>query len=204
MSTPSFKPRSRFLFPAVLMVLAVLGGVAGYSLMRFAGPSAETPPRAGTVAHFIPTEPAQPIQDFAFVTEDGKRLTFADLRGKVVLVNLWATWCPPCVREMPSLDRLQQALGGADFEVVALQTMDPRGLGAVPAFYRRIGVTALRVYGDPDAQATRALGVPGLPATLLLDAEGRERGRLLGAAEWDAPEAQELIRFFLRETEDAS
>jgi len=193
------KTRSRFLIAAVLILTAVAAAAAGYALLRQTDSSGGPPPFQGTLGAFTATDPPAPIEDFSFVSGDGRRLRLADLSGKVLLVNLWATWCAPCVREMPALDRLQAAMGGAHFEVVALQTMDPKGIGAVAPFYARIGAEALTIYADPDDMAPRIFGIPGLPVTILLDAAGRERGRLLGSADWDSAEAQALIRYYLVE-----
>jgi thiol-disulfide isomerase/thioredoxin len=111
----------------------------------------------------------------------------AEFQGKGLLLNLWATWCVPCRQEMPALDRLQAHLGGPAFEVVAL-SIDHAGLPAVAAFYQELGLRTLAVYVDPSGSAGRYLGVPGIPATLLVDALGREIGRAFGAKAWDAPE----------------
>jgi thiol-disulfide isomerase/thioredoxin len=129
---------------------------------------------------------------------EGRSLTLADFRGRIVLLNLWATWCTPCREEMPTLDRLQARLGGTDFEVVAL-SIDHDGIAAVRKFYQEIGIKHLRIYNDPTTDATARLGVIGIPATLLIDREGREVGRALGPAEWDAPEVVETVRKHLND-----
>jgi len=132
--------------------------------------------------------PALRFQDGA-----GRPLSLADFRGRVVLLNVWATWCPPCREEMPSLDRLQAKLGGPDFEVVTL-SIDVNGVPAVRRFYREVGIKALKIYIDPTTDAAGRLGFPGIPGTLLLDRDGRELGRAVGPAEWDSPEAIALIQ----------
>src|SRR5262249_13752068 len=111
---------------------------------------------------------------------------------KVVLLNLWATWCLPCRKEMPSLERLQAALGSDKFEVVAL-SVDRKGLEASKRFLDDIKVEKLGLYVDATARASSDLRVVGLPAMLLIDAEGGEIGRLLGPAEWDGEDAKRLI-----------
>ncbi len=113
------------------------------------------------------------------------------MRGKVVLLNIWATWCTPCRKEMPTLDRLQTALGGTDFEVVALSI--DRRMDAVRKFFAEIGIQKLAMYLDSSAKATRQLGAVGLPTTLLIDREGREIARLIGPAEWDSPDIAAFI-----------
>jgi thiol-disulfide isomerase/thioredoxin len=123
----------------------------------------------------------------------GRGMTLEDFRGRVVVLNLWATWCTPCVAEMPMLDRLQQQLGDGDAIVVAL-SIDRGGKEAVQEFYQKTGVTHLKVFVDPTMRAQSDLGLLGLPTTLIIDREGRERGRLVGPAEWDDEAAVDLVR----------
>jgi thiol-disulfide isomerase/thioredoxin len=129
---------------------------------------------------------------------DGQPTSLEAFRGKVVVLNLWATWCAPCREEMPSLDRLHARFKDQPVVVVAL-SVDRAGPERVQAFLDEIGVQNLAVYRDPRAAATRTLRVPGLPATLLVDKEGRERARVLGIAEWDAPQAVEAVQRLLGE-----
>lgn len=122
-------------------------------------------------------------------------MQLANLRGKVVLLNIWATWCPPCKQEMPSLDRLQAKLGGPGFEVVALSIdKDSKGLAEVKSFYSQVGIRNLRIFQDPTGTAGFTLGTVGVPTTLLIDRQGRELGRLTGTAEWDSQEALDFMR----------
>jgi thiol-disulfide isomerase/thioredoxin len=137
------------------------------------------------------------VADLRFQDADGKAHSLSDFHGKVVLLNLWATWCAPCRKEMPALDRLQQALGGPDFEVVAL-SLDNGGPAVVRQFYDQIGIRALGIYVDSAMEATGKLRALGVPTTLLLDREGRERWRKTGPAEWDSPEIIESLRAKLR------
>lgn len=133
------------------------------------------------------------LPELTFRGAGDRPLTIADFRGRVVLLNFWATWCAPCVEEMPSLERLQAAVGGADFEVVAI-SIDRQGARLVEAFFARLGIARLAMYLDPSGASARVLNLPGLPTTLLIDREGREVGRLPGNASWDTPAAQALIR----------
>ena len=103
------------------------------------------------------------------------------------MLNLWATWCPPCREEMPALDRLQAQLGGKDFEVLAL-SIDQNGTDKVRGFFDEIGIKSLQIHIDPSARAGFTLAVPGFPTTLLIDRSGREIGRHTGIAKWDSPE----------------
>ena len=132
----------------------------------------------GQVANFTLNREAKPTATAAFADADGRAASFADFRGKVVLVNVWATWCAPCVREMPTLARLEAALGGEDFAVVAI-AVDRQGMPAVARFYGTHGIANLPPFVDPSYAVPRALGVVGLPTTVLLDRAG-PRDRPLG------------------------
>jgi len=154
-----------------------------------------TLPAAAAAAepNFAINDPPKALPDVRFVDGKGHDRALADFKGKVVLLNVWATWCVPCRKEMPTLDRLQNTLGGADFQVVAL-SIDRTGLDVVRAFYDEIGIKHLAVYVDRSGRALRELGAAGLPTTLLIDRAGREIGRLVGPAEWDAPGMIAFIR----------
>lgn len=128
------------------------------------------------------------LPSLTFVGGDGTAQTLADFRGRIVLLNVWATWCVPCREEMPTLDRLQARLGGADFHVLPL-SIDSAGLDAVRRFYEEIGISHLSMYLAEHMSAISPLAVVGLPTTLLIDREGREIARRVGPAEWDSPEA---------------
>jgi len=144
-------------------------------------------------AHAAP----RPVAELAFEDGQGRTRALAEFRDKVVLLNVWATWCAPCREEMPALDRLQRKLGGPGFEVLTL-SIDAGGAAAVKRFYDEIGIRSLAVYVDPAARATGSLGVVGVPATLLIDRQGREIGRRTGPAEWDGPEAIRMISGYLQ------
>jgi thiol-disulfide isomerase/thioredoxin len=150
----------------------------------------------GHMAAFVFRKTPEALPPIKFQDAEGRERTLAEWRGKVVLLNLWATWCLPCRKEMPSLDRLQKELGSGKFEVVALG-VDRKGLEAAKKFLDETRVERLGLYVDASARATSDLRVVGLPATLLLDGQGREIGRLLGPAEWDSEDAKRLIRSVL-------
>jgi len=151
------------------------------------------PLSVGEMAAFVFKKAPEPLPEFSFLDATGKERTLRDWRGRVVLLNLWATWCIPCRKEMPGLDRLQGELGSTDFEVVAVSA-DRKGLEGSKQFLDQIKVTKLALYADPSVRVTSTLKAVGMPATLLIDREGREIGRLTGPAEWDSPEAKALIR----------
>jgi thiol-disulfide isomerase/thioredoxin len=159
---------------------------AGLSAATWTAAAAQEP--KNLVLHETP----KPIAAIQF--QDGHRQSkgLADFRDKIVLLNVWATWCVPCREEMPALDRLQTALGGSDFEVVTLSI--DRNIDLVRKFFTEVGITNLAMYLDGSAKAPREMGVFGVPTTLLIDREGREIGRLIGPAEWDAPDMIEFVR----------
>ena len=159
------------------------------------GPGAN-PLSQGQMAAFVFRKEPEALPEIKFQDAEGRERALSEWRGKVVLLNLWATWCLPCRKEMPSLDRLEAALGSDKFQVVAL-SVDRKGIEASKKFLDEIKVEKLGLYVDPTARANTNLRVIGLPATLLIDAEGREIGRLLGPAEWDSEEAKRLIQTVL-------
>jgi thiol-disulfide isomerase/thioredoxin len=182
--------------------LAVVAVVLWHVLAR--RPPAEAPNYAVTTASdaavdfaFTRLARPRPLPALRFAAADGRELTLADFRGRAVLLNLWATWCGPCRQEMPTLDRLQQRLGGPRFQVVAL-SIDRLGLAAVAPFYKKLRLDALAVYLDPSGQSAAALDVPGLPTSLLIDAEGREIARKIGPAAWDRPAIVQKIERWLK------
>ncbi|RST51904.1 TlpA family protein disulfide reductase [Variovorax sp. MHTC-1] len=133
------------------------------------------------------------MANLRFSDGEGKPTSLAAFRGRFVLLNVWATWCPPCVEEMPTLDRLQATLGGPGFEVVAL-SVDRSGLPVVRDFFDRTGIKHLQPYMDTFGDTLSNLAATGVPLTLFIDREGREIGRKAGPAAWDDPRMVELIR----------
>ncbi len=136
------------------------------------------------------------VPDLTFEDAAGKKLTLADFRGRTVLLNLWATWCVPCRKEMPTLDALESKLGGKDFQVVAVN-IDTRDPDKPKKFLKDIGVSKLTYYADPSAksfQDLKAIGRAfGMPTTMLVDREGCEIGTIAGPAEWASQDAVKLI-----------
>jgi len=159
--------------------------------------AAMDPLARGEVAAVLVPKESKPLPDLDFLGSDGRPTKLSALRGRTVLLNLWATWCAPCRKEMPALDRLQGELGGADFEVVAV-TIDQRNLDRPKTFLREIGVSRLAYYSDPSARIFQQLRAAdravGMPTTLIIDPEGCELGYLAGPAEWDSEDALKLMR----------
>lgn len=138
-------------------------------------------------------ETPRPVVEVSFTDGEGKNLSLGAYRGKVVLLNIWATWCPPCRKEMPALDRLERVLGSPRFKVIALST-DTSGLPDVKAFYQTLGLRSLEVFLDEEGSAMRELRIIGLPTTILIDEQGSEIARKIGPATWDSEEVVEFLR----------
>src|SRR5580704_84540 len=147
----------------------------------------------GAMARFKPAHPPKPMPDLEFLDADDKPLRLANLTGKARLINLWATWCAPCVKEMPSLDRLQAALPRDQFVVLPI-SLDGPSKAKVAPFYKKQGLTNLGIYYDKGRKAMSVLDVSLLPTSILVDPAGRELGRIEGDADWDTPEGIALMK----------
>jgi thiol-disulfide isomerase/thioredoxin len=178
-----------------VILLGTAAGSVSY-LMPHSAPS-DAPPQDGAIKGFHPDPAPQIVPAADFIDEIGKAIDLSHFKGKVTLVNLWATWCQPCIREMPSLERLKAAREGDHFTVATISE-DVKGALAVEPFFAKSGLSSLPRYIDPKNALLRAFNVEGLPTTLLLDAQGREIARFEGAAEWDGPEALRLIDWYIK------
>lgn len=184
----------------MLKRLALSTAVAAFLVIPAASSEEGTlqgPPIAGSVENFSRINPSLPAPDDGFKDVNGRLLSLADFRGKLLLLNLWATWCGPCVAEMPSLDRLQAALGGANFVVLPI-SVDRGGAALVTDFYDKHRIAHLGVYVDPANRIAQHMSVSGLPTSFLVGPDGRVVGALVGATDWDTPEAMALIGYYLK------
>jgi thiol-disulfide isomerase/thioredoxin len=214
--TPRGQPKKR-------IALMVMGGVAGiavglagvYGIGRLAGnagadpackASVETAERIaplarGEVAAVAVASAPKTLPALAFKDASGADKSLADWRGRTVLLNLWATWCVPCRKEMPALDALQAKLGGADFEVVSVN-IDTRDTDKPRAWLKDVGVNTLAYYTDHSAkvfQDLKAIGKAfGMPTTLIVDRNGCELATLAGPAEWASGDALKLVTAALK------
>ncbi len=203
----------------IVLLAAVLGAVAGFAgvygiggLQRNGAASLAdsacqqavqtaqklAPLARGEVAAFSPAETARRLPELTFTNAEGKPVQLADFRGRVTLLNLWATWCVPCRKEMPALDELEAKLGGPEFEVLAIN-LDTGDRNKPKRFLGEIGVQHLAYYEDPSTDVFQELrrygrAIVGLPATVLIDRDGCELGVLPGPAEWASEDARALIR----------
>jgi len=182
-------------------LVAVPPAVAGeaWSRVSIAADGGAPPAPEGPFAeNFTFSDPPAPAPSMAFEALEGGTVSFAELAGRVVLVNFWATWCAPCVREMPSLERLHNALEDEGFTVLAV-SQDRGGAGVVAPFLARLDLQHLPVYLDPKGKLARAFALKGLPTSFVIDRNGRVVAGLVGPAEWDSPEALDFMRHYLRQ-----
>ncbi len=197
---------TKFLFASAFLIVAL---VAGSIYVTFAPQGNEEtqirlpatgeireklrPLAIGDMAALFVADEVEDRKAIAFEDDNGGAVTLGDWQGRVVLLNLWATWCPPCRAEMPALDELQARLGGEEFEVVAVN-IDRGGTDKGEAFYEEIGLKNLGFYYDGTSPGlVRELAVIGMPTTLLIDRQGREIARIAGPAEWASDDAVRLI-----------
>jgi thiol-disulfide isomerase/thioredoxin len=168
---------------AVLLVALLLAWVAAPLFEPAPPPRGLGEPQIAALSQFIPADPPRPAPGVPFQDRTGGPASLADFRGRLVLVNLWATWCGPCVEEMPALERAQAKLG--ERLTILAVSEDRGGAKVVDPFLEKQGLAKLRIFLDPKGEFGRAVGIRGLPTSLLVDAEGRELGRVEGQAEWD-------------------
>ncbi|KQO96155.1 thiol:disulfide interchange protein TlpA [Methylorubrum extorquens] len=204
-ATPKILAAGGALAAVLVGGLALYGTGSNLGNLAASGPCAEAAPVAarlaplarGDVAAFDVSAPPKPAPAVAFKGSDGAPADLASLRGKLLLVNLWATWCAPCKAEMPALDRLQAELGGDSFQVVAIN-VETRNLEKPPAWFKANGIAQLTYYGDPEGKVLpviqSAVGSTGLPTTMLIDAKGCTLGVMKGPAEWSSEDGKRLIR----------
>jgi thiol-disulfide isomerase/thioredoxin len=195
---PAFSRRALGLAAAILAAV-VVAAAAVLVIGPGAADGGRPPAFQGAMEPFRPAAPPKAAAEISFTDASGRKLTLADFKGKVVLLNFWATWCVPCVEEMPSLDKLQAKLGGGRFTIVAI-SVDRQGLDLVRPFLAKTQIQNLDTYLDPPGASMRAFGVRGLPTTMVIDPDGREAGRIEGMARWDTPQAEALIRHYIGPT----
>jgi thiol-disulfide isomerase/thioredoxin len=198
------RPAKLLLYSLIAIVAAIAGFLTMTLVDRFAPRSVtigEAPMQANTAQtsgesgfeKLVEAGEPKPLPPVSFTDVDGVERTLSEWRGKVVLVNLWATWCAPCKVEMPSLDRLQAKLGGEDFAVVPI-SLDWSGAEKPRKFLEGEKLANLPLFLDSSKTAMKTFNAPGLPLSVLIDREGREIARLAGAAEWDSADAEAVIR----------
>ena len=185
--------RNRLTHFLSVALLTVMSGI-GYPAL-----AESYPPTEGDLRGFVLLKERSPVPEQPFMDGEAQEMTLADFKGKVVLLNFWATWCAPCVHEMPALDRLEADLGSDVFQVVAVNQDLHGRVKAEPFLRERMKLGNLDVFIDPTLKFGRALGLRGLPTTFLIDKKSRIVGAYTGPAEWDSEDAKKLIRHVINE-----
>jgi|GEM_PF-671274 len=165
----------------------------GVQLAEAAATAANAAETLHSIRSYILLAPPVPAPPLMMQAADGSRHGLVQFAGRGVVLNLWATWCAPCVAEMPALDELAAKLAGSNIAVVPL-SLDRGGKDAVAAFYKRLSLQHLPIWLDPDGQALSVLKPRGIPTTLIIDPKGEIRARYEGAVDWAAPEAVDTLR----------
>lgn len=176
--------RSRLL----IVLAAVIALVAGVLVVLYVIPGARQTARPAALAALVPAEKPVSAPDAAFTDMGGRSYALSKYRGRYVLLNLWASWCAPCVKELPALANLQRALPVTKFAVVTVD-VERNADQIAGKFLIAHKAAELPAFADPGMKLMAAVRTPGLPTTLLIDPEGREIARATGPADWDAPEA---------------
>lgn len=166
-----------------------------YTFFGLNRPPTVQPPRNGAMKAFVVNDPPVAAPDMTFQRGDGKTFRLADFKGRVVLVNVWATWCAPCVRELPTLLRLADTFKPSDITFVPIN-VDRGGAAKATPFLEEKGLQDLPLYLDPKMALARALGVKQLPTTVIVDRRGKVVGSLKGYADWTQPGAEDLMNFY--------
>ena len=203
---PTAAPR-RVTTPPMLGRRTLLSGLAaGFVASGLAGLAAsharaqDYPPTKGEMQGFVLLKERLTAPDTPFFDADGNARHLADFPDRVLLVNFWATWCAPCIREMPSISRLQDAFPQDEFLILTI-SQDRKGLEvAAPFMHEKLGIKNLAMFEDRRFKFGRSLGVRGLPSTFLIDRRGRLVGGVRGSVEWDSPDAKAMIQHLLRES----
>jgi len=191
------KTGARAAFATGVAIMAIIGADSStYTRADTVSAVNSAPPRTGWMEKFEPAATPSALPAAVFTEQNGKKRALADFGGRIVLMNFWATWCGPCVREMPSLERLHRKLGSKNFIVIAL-SQDRKGWEKITPFRKDLGLAALPLFHDVGSKMMFGARVRGLPTTILIGRDGRELGRLTGHAEWDSDEAVALLRHYI-------
>jgi thiol-disulfide isomerase/thioredoxin len=185
-------PVRRWLYTAALLIATPAAALSPEALASLEAQ------REGDMTRLVFHETPKDRVEVPFTDGDGAEVSFKDFAGDIVFVNFWATWCPPCLKEMPSIDRLAAEMGG-EMAVVAIST-DRGDIGKPRRWMAENGIETLALYHDNGLRTARAAAILGQPTTLILDREGREIARFQGDTEWDSPEALALLRAIVAET----
>ena len=192
----SVHPHLHFLNFKKIILISILCMLLSHGTAAFA----EGPNLSGPMKKFQLTPITKPSinenNNFNWKNADGKTLSLANFEGKIVLLNFWATWCLPCIRELPSIERLQTKFSKNDFAVVAI-SLDRGGKRVANRLLKRLKLRKLVLYLDKENKSAKLLDVKFMPTTFIFDRKSRELGKLQGGVEWDSKEAVALIKYFI-------
>ena len=190
--------KSLLKYALIAMTVVAISAFLSLNFMAMGGgnASALSDYAVGEMSSFVSPDQPIPQPSIIYTTGGGDELTLSDFRGQIILVNYWATWCGPCVEEMPSLDILQTQLGGAEFDVVTISI--ETSVEAPREFYERMELTNLPLIHDITLASFGLIGARGLPVSILYDRQGNEIGRVPGPAKWDSEDAYALINAAIR------
>lgn len=166
-------------------------------------PIAGAPPTVGEMRYFDLAKVRLARPNISWKRPDGTKISLSDFDGKVVLLNYWASWCAPCLRELPSLDRLAASFEGENFKVIALN-VDPEGEPLASATAKRLNLKTLKLNLDPGLETYRTIGVRVMPSTFLFDRNGDVLGVFRGGTDWDSLDAKKLFNYFIDRPDYAS
>jgi thiol-disulfide isomerase/thioredoxin len=175
---------------AAVFLVSSLAFAGGHSAF-----SASPQDAAKLDTEFAPVTEAQMLSDLPVSLADKEKVVLAKEKTPLMLINVWATWCAPCVEEMPSLDALEKKMGSDKFQVAAV-SMDRQGMEVVAPFFQKEGITALKPYTDTEGAFARAIGAQGLPMTILVK-DGKIVRRIVGPADWSSAEAEAIIKQYM-------
>ncbi len=182
-----------------LIALAALCLSALPALPALADPAAWAELRTGDMRKLVIHDAPRPVDTAPFTAENGDEMTLDAFRGQVVVLNFWATWCPPCRKEMPMLDALNRDMGGDDFRVVTVAT-GRNAPAAMQRFFDEAQIETLPLHNDPTMAMARGMSVLGLPVTVVLDRAGQELARMQGEATWDGASARAVLAAIIEDT----
>ena len=194
----TFRPRTFIAQMRVGLLSLTLASLISLPAQAAQSQSSRCMPQKGLFGNYQSDRNKKTPTDIPFLQASGEKITLADYAGKGLVVNFWATWCAPCVREMPQLNRLSAFVRGNNIEVLTISE-DLKGLTSAPKFYKAHNLNDLPVLVDKKGKLMRAFAAPGLPLTVLINQHGQEVGRTIGPAEWDSVEIVDFVRNCLSE-----
>lgn len=181
---------------ATTLILSCLSLLAGGSAYAYPGMQQATKPIESTVDLINVLPKTYPIKPVAFNDVDGKAIDFSHYKGKVIMVNMWATWCPPCVRELPAIERLATKFKAEDFALLPI-SIDAEGKQQVQSFLNTLGMAGFNSYYDPEQNLGQVFPLDTIPATFILDQDGQLIAFVRSFVDWDDAKAVSLIQGFI-------